>query len=1086
MRDILEKFFHDAREHPDRLLYNFLDCEQQPFAETKVTMREAWDHAAAIAAELLKNGAKKGDRAIILSMQDSGTVYAVWGCMMVGVVFTLIPPPMDESKLHRFVAVLKSCTPRFLISNEGLEKTSENNIAGTLLRKAFFQVATLKRIYTDKVAAYDGSEVLQPRTKEDLIYLQYTSGSTSAPKGVMVNYRNLMACIGLCQELFDFQNTRQVLASWVPFYHNIGLVVAIFMPVFANDAVSIFIPTLQFLQKPSIWLQTLSQYQATVTAAPNSAYDLCTRIFTPEKANQFDLSHITHFINGSEVVDANTIRRFCELFGLEENAFAPGYGLSECVCVASLSSRDYHATRIRVDEYYANRFVPDPEGEKPIVSVGKPAADMQIVAVRENGTPCEIGEIGEIYLRGTNVCGGYWKNPTESQAFEAEIAGYEGKFYRTGDMGVLYDGQLYLTGRIKEMIIISGKNIFPSDIIWQLHEENVPLPSNAVTVFSVQRRSGERPVLCVESDPDADFRGLTNAINKVVSRSFGFSFPDVVFVKKGTLPVTDNRKIKTLAAKAAYETKRLDVLYRSIHHAEELAADTSAASELEQLNITVDKENIPASIRNIFEALLPGREINDHDSFLEMGGDSLRMMELVCELERQLHITVDLREIIADPTIAGISDYLTHLVNGDTDSRKLDLRAECVLDADIAPTKEYDILPQDCKRIFITGTTGFLGAYLIRSLIRQGKGRDITLYCHGRGKSEQDLMARIEQNLRRFSCWSDEIREKLVPVPGDLNQPKLGIADAQYRELAESVDLIIHNGAVLNFVLHYNQMKGTNVIGTAEALRLACDGRPKYFHYISSYSVYDNPSHFERDNDEDDPLTSPDGYFLGYSETKWVAEKLVGIARERGLHCNVYRPGDITGTPKDGIWKLEDLISRSIVGCIQLKAMPTVEVNMHLTPVDFVADAIACIAFQEQSINHAFNILNENLMPFEQFHALLNKLGYEMKCLPYAEWCKALEACSAEENVLRVLSCLFTDQRNNGEGFVERYGVRQAKMSTANTAAALKGNGIVCPPVDAALMTRYLQHFADCGYIPKPAGKLSGLMRMFSGKDKNH
>ena len=135
-------------------------------------------------------------------------------------------------------------------------------------------------------------------------------------------------------------------------------------------------------------------------------------------------------------------------------------------------------------------------------------------------------------------------------------------------------------------------------------------------------------------------------------------------------------------------------------------------------------------------------------------------------------------------------------------------------------------------------------------------------------------------------------------------------------------------------------MKPANVLGTAECLRLACEGRPKYFHYVSSYSVYDNPSHFDRTVMEDDPLESPDGYFLGYSETKWVAEKLVELARQRGLRAAVYRPGDITGTLATGIWKLEDLISRSMVGCVQLGAAPDVEVNLHLTPVDYVADAL--------------------------------------------------------------------------------------------------------------------------------------------------
>lgn len=196
-------------------------------------------------------GRRPGDRAIILSMQDAGTVYAIWGCMIAGVIFTVIPPPIDEGKLDRFVSVLKSCKPRFLISNEGMEKEADTNVTGSLLKKAFLNVVTLKRIYSDKVKPAPLGK-LTPHEADDLLYLQYTSGSTSAPKGVMVTYGNLMGCIGQCLEIFDFQHTKNNLASWVPFYHNIGLIVAIFLPVIADTGISYFIPTLQFLARPTI------------------------------------------------------------------------------------------------------------------------------------------------------------------------------------------------------------------------------------------------------------------------------------------------------------------------------------------------------------------------------------------------------------------------------------------------------------------------------------------------------------------------------------------------------------------------------------------------------------------------------------------------------------------------------------------------------------------------------------------------------------------------------------------------------------------------------------------------------------------
>ncbi len=1079
MESILEKFRRDAARDPGRKLYSFLDCGTEPFGQEVVTTGEAWRRAADLAAELRARGAKKGDRAIILSMQDAGTVYAVWGCMLAGVVFTVIPPPIDEGKLSRFVSVLRSCKPRFLISNEGMEKTSDQNVTGPLLRRAFLNVVSLRRIYTDKIPAAKGPAKVCPHGPKDLCYLQYTSGSTSAPKGVMVTYGNLMGCIGQCLEMFDFQHTSNNLASWVPFYHNIGLIVAIFLPVIANTGISYFIPTLQFLAKPTVWLQVLSRFKVNITAAPNSAYEVCARLVSPEAAKEYDLSHVTHLINGSEFVNAATVEKFCRLFGISENAFAPGYGLSECVCVATLASMDYHRMDIRVEDYRQNRFVPAPRGEagtKAIVGVGATAGDMKIVAIRPDGTPCGPGEIGEICLQSGSVCAGYWQNPEETKRFQTVIPGHPGFFYRTGDMGVMQEGQLYLTGRIKEMIIISGKNIFPSDITLLFHEQGVALPMDAMTVFSVASGEGERPVLAAEAPADADFRAISGELNRLTSQNFDFSFADIVFVREGTLPRTDNRKIKTLAAKAQYEDGRLSVLYSTSGQGQALSEAPAPRLKV-SLPQNATPEQVEPVIREIFRSLLPGSDFGPNDSFLELGGDSLRMMELVCGMEQDLGVPIDLRQVAAAPTVAGISAYLSDLLRGGGSAAATDLRAECLLPEDIRPKNGYLHTPEQCRNILLTGATGFLGAYLIRSLLRQrGKG-GLKIYCHARAADREAAMERIVANMKRFACWKESYRDYITPVPGDLNLPRLGMSPEDWKRLAQRADMVIHNGAVLNFVYPYRQLKQTNVTGTAECLRFACEGRAKYFHYISSYSVYDNPSHFDREVLESDPLESPDGYFLGYSETKWVAEKLVGIARERGLRAAVYRPGDITGTLKDGIWKLEDLISRSLVGCIQLGCLPDVRVNLHLTPVDFVADAIVAIAFQSASSGGDYNLINHDILPVEKIAALMERAGWPLQVVPYDQWCRRLTACTAEENVLRILSCLFTDQRLAGESLIERFGERQARFSTAQADALLQQNGIRCPPVNAALMRSYLRHFAASGYLPRPKGVRGVLWR---------
>lgn len=1062
---ILEKFRRDAEQKPDEKRYCFLDCEKEPYTENYVTIGEAWRKSMDIASYLRRKGAKRGDRAVILSMQDAGTVYAVLGCMMAGVIFTVIPPPIDQGKLSRFISVLKSCEPKFLISNEGMEKTSETNVKGDLLKGAFKQVLSLKRIYTDRVPTAEEPDELVPHEADDVIYLQYTSGSTSAPKGVMITYGTLMACVDQCVDMFDFTKSEHRLASWVPFYHNIGLVVSIFLPLIATKGVAYMIPTLQFLARPTVWVKVMSDYKTNITAAPNSAYEVITRLVKP--GHDYDLGHVTHLINGSEFVSASTVERFCKLFGINENAFAPGYGLSECVCLGSLACVDYRRQDILLDEYRQGKFVPDKNGEKAIVSVGKPADGMVIVAVRPDGTVCESGEIGEVCIQGPNVCCGYWQNPEESKRFEAKVDSLPGNFYRTGDMGVMYDGHLYLTGRIKEMLIVNGKNIFPSDITLMLHEQGSGIPVDGLTIFPAITDGGEVPVLCAEVPSDADFASLAAQINRLTANNFDFSFAEIVFVKQDTLPRTDNRKIMTLACRSLYEDKKLNVIYTTAAHGGVEAVEKSVSPAV-SLSRDSSPDEIRDAVREMFERLLPVAEFKDDQSFLELGGDSLAMVELVCELENSLGFEIDLRQAAAEPTVDGLTKYVCAVISGEDTYGKTDLRAECVLDDDIQMRAEYDFSADECKNIFVTGVTGFVGAYLIKALAEQRGERGVKIYAHVRAADEEKGMERIVSNMKRFNCWDEAIRPYIVPVTGDLNLPYLGMTPDRFKALADETDMVIHNGAVLNFVLPYLQMKRTNVLGTEECLRFVCTGKAKYFNYISSYSVYDNPSHFDKKVSEDDPLSSPDGYFLGYSETKWVSEKLVEIARERGVRATVYRPGDITGTKADGIWKLEDLISRSIVGCIQLGAMPEIEVNLHLTPVDFVADAIVHIAFQQASVGHAFNIINHRLMKLERIPALALKAGYLIERIPYDEWCERLTACTPDENVLRVLSCLFTDRRLAGESLIERFGEHQAEFDTENTDMFLSGSGIVCPPVDEELMRVYLGHFASCGYLPEP------------------
>ena len=1119
MKGIIDILKERVTESPDRVIYNFLDYSTKQPTGHEITTKMLFDNAKALAGELLAKGAKKGDRVVILSLQDPGTLYAVYGAMMAGTLFTIIPPPIDEGKVQRFISVVKSCKPKFLISNFALEHAqhAKIDVKKRLAREALLPALGLKRIYTDRLPNRTDPFAMHAAAPEDVIYLQYTSGSTSDPKGVMVTMKNLMTNIAQVMDVYDFSTGNNV-AMWIPFFHNLGLLIGIYLPVMALEGTAYFLPTLQFLQKPTLWLSMLARYKINITAGPNSAYAVFQHILNSRSAAEFDLSHVNLFINGSEFVDPLTIKNFAELFAVRPDAFAPGYGLAENVCLATVAHRDYRTVRIHADALRKNRFVPCEHGEgKEIVSLGKPVKGLTMVAVDpESGKPCEEGRIGEIYIQGDSVSQGYWGNVKDNENFRARVEGLGGEFYKTGDLGIIYQGNFYMTGRIKELIVVNGHNVYPGDIRSVL-QKNIPaVPMGSAVFFPVEANKQEAVAICLEADNvNLEFASIASRINHVMADHFEFSFYDVVFVKKDSLPRTDNRKIRTHKVREHYLQGRLEMLFSSRNNAS--ARQKTTVPE-------TSPDGIHAKVREVFDTLLETQNYDLDTGFMELGGDSLKLVECVYHLEEAFNIGLDITEMGTNASVNGIAAYIQNkMLQGSGNSKKINLQEECYLDSPVVPAAGpaatfsahagnrasgesapatgtvatagnahaamytgahkdagYTHSVSECRRLFLTGSTGFLGAFLIRSLLEQFAGlagQDITIYCHVRAKDEATGLKRIVDNMKRYRCWKEEYAKRIQAVTGSLDKPLMGMKEDVYERLSREVDAVYHNGALLNFLYPYSYLKGTNVDGTRECLRFAFHGKAKYFHYISSYSVYDNPSHFGKKVYESDPLTSWEGYFLGYSETKWVSEKLVQMARERGLRACIYRPGEIAGDTVHGIWETKDLLSRLITGCILMQKAPAINTRFQMVPVDYVADTIAHISRQEGACGLAFNILNPGKLTVKKMVRAIRSKGYKISIIPYERWKQELLQTDIRENPLRILASLFNKdtgkpdtgkpdigkrdsrQAGNDHSLVMRYGSLQPRFDMTNTFTFLKHSGIKCPPVNRKLLHLYMEQF---------------------------
>ncbi len=387
----------------------------------------------------------------------------------------------------------------------------------------------------------------------------------------------------------------------------------------------------------------------------------------------------------------------------------------------------------------------------------------------------------------------------------------------------------------------------------------------------------------------------------------------------------------------------------------------------------------------------------------------------------------------------------------------LDLEAEAALDPDIRPSAVIDggVDFTTSKAILLTGASGFLGAYLLHDLIAT---TEAWVYCLVRCRSESDGHERIKNNLLKYGLWNDIFASRIVPVPGDLARPFLGVGAETFDALCNEIDTIYHNGAAVNFIYPYANLKDSNVRGTEEVLRLACRVRTKPLHFVSTIGVYSPPPDRNARVLESDPPHNWQALTDGYRQSKWVAEKIVTIAADRGLPVRIYRPGFVTGDTTTGIWNTDDFLPRMLKGCIQLGIAPDSDAIIQMVPVDYVSKAIVHLSRQRELPANIFHIVSPHNIPTRELGHIMGSLGYKMTVVPYADWRNALfeDAKTSSKNALYPLLSMITE-----DPLLERMPIFDCR----HTLEGLSGTQIVCPETNAALMATYLTYYKRSGFL---------------------
>jgi amino acid adenylation domain-containing protein/thioester reductase-like protein len=518
-----------------------------------------------------------------------------------------------------------------------------------------------------------------------------------------------------------------------------------------------------------------------------------------------------------------------------------------------------------------------------------------------------------------------------------------------------------------------------------------------------------------------------------------------IFVEMDSLPLTPNGKVDRRALPAPSQTRP--------NLREAYVAPRNALED---------------QLVSLWEDLLKVSPIGIHDNFFELGGHSLLVAQLMTRLKTQFNVEIALTHLFQAPTIAAYAQVIEARSWQAVDAAcSFDLDLEATLDRQIDPSNSSPASSGPYHHIFLTGATGYLGAFLLDELYQKTTAQ---IYCLTRGATIAQAKQKLLDNLARFGLPSDDVADRIVPILGDLALPSMGLTPEQMARLADTIDVIYHNGAFVNLIYPYEALRDANVLGTQAILQLASQARIKPVHFVSTLDVFHSPIYADAPALlEDDRLLHSEGLKNGYAQSKWVGERLMMAAHDRGIPTCIYRVGMITGHSQTGVGKSDDLVARMIKGFIQMSSAPAIDLALSFTPVDYVSQSIVALSQQPALWGQAFHLVTPHILPLDRLVEVINAAGYPVQSLPYTQWLAELCRPAAANNALSPFKSLFTAAAATpGENYLEALSLDRVSMQ--HTDAGLMGRGIRCIPVEADCLDRQLHYWQSIGFLDAPIG----------------
>ncbi|VEU23937.1 DEKNAAC105296 [Brettanomyces naardenensis] len=1119
-RGAIQDIFSDnAEKFPERTCVietaSFLDPDTY---DRTFNYRQIDEASNIVGHYLVKTGIKRGDIVMIYAYRGVDLMISVVGVLKAGATFSVIDPAYPPARQNVY---LKVANPQgiIVIKKAGtINQLVEDYISNEL--NVVTRISALE-LQDDGSVESEGNvlsayEHLKSKRTGVLVgpdsapTLSFTSGSEGIPKGVLGRHFSLAYYFPWMAKTFHLSETdRFTMLSGIahdPIQRDM------FTPLFLGA--TLLVPTQDDIGTPGRLAEWMGEHGASVTHLTPAMGQL----LSAQASARIDSLHHAFFVG-----DILTKRDCLRLQTLAQNCnIVNMYGTTETQRAVS-----YFEIPCRSKD---PRFL---ETQKDVMPAGKGMVNVQLLVVNRNdrSQTCGVGEVGEIYVRAAGLAEGYRGLPdlnkqkfinnwyTSIDKFVAKDKaldngepwrqfwkGPRDRLYRTGDLGrYLPDGNCECCGRADDQVKIRGFRIELGEIDTHISQhplirQNVTLVRNnrddekTLISFVVPKLIPElkdyhedTPRIDAIADPIVkglvEYRSLIKSLKlHLKKRLANYAIPSLI-IPMNRLPLNPNGKVDK--PKLPYPSQQQ-------------LSEVAKFAEQDEEKATFSP--MESNIRDLWLGVLPNRPatVFPDDSFFDLGGHSILATRMIFELRKKLGIKVPLGTIFKHPTISSFAAEIERVKNhaGDeTIVSSVDYYEDAVnLSKTMlrpAYATKYGLSKKDTINVFVTGGTGFLGSFILRELLSRGD-LDIHVFAHVRAKDEAAGLQRLIKAGKTYGIWNKSWADRITVVLANLAKPQLGLDDTKYRELSESIDVIIHNGAMVHWVYPYSQLRDANVISTINVLNLAAEGKPKNFAFVSTTSTLD-VEYFNKLSEKlvaqgakgipesDDLLGSSKGLGNGYGQSKWSAEYIIRRAGERGLRGSIVRPGYVQGSSLNGAANTDDFLLRMLKGCLEVGEYPAISNGVNTVPVNHVARVVVSSALHPPKADGKTNlpvvqVTGHPRIPFKEMLGSLGKYGYNVSEIDYDGWKKALESYvidgghsdSALFPLLHfVLGSLPED-------------TRAPELDDSNAVEALKddvkwnSDGVDYSRgagVTFKLMGVYISYLIKIGFLPKPSKK---------------